>query len=122
MLFASLGFAWTAGYEPPGCLSSYSVLGYNFTATTAGQALGCSANTSHYYGLKYINYTASATTIDFSIINASGTMGLGVVKTNFTLQAIPTTTRQMIAYGRSYPNGVGGCYANLTIKILNNTN
>jgi len=45
MLFVSLGFAWTAGYEPPSCLTQYSVAGKNFTITTAGTLYNCETYT-----------------------------------------------------------------------------
>jgi len=81
MLCISLSFAWT-DFTPPSCISSYSLFGYNFTYSVAGQNYSCSFENATLYGTMTTNQVNNIATVSgniFSItkqLGAAGTMSL----------------------------------------------
>jgi hypothetical protein len=110
LVLLSTSFAWTTGYEPPSCLTQYSVLGVNFTATTVGQSIPCTTNTGHLYGTikgagphnTYFTITSS-----YNITFGTSSLGTGGQTNYLELTNLPFPTN-----GTYYVNnsGNGGGY------------
>ena len=110
MLCISLGFAWSS-FIPPSCLSSYSILGVNFTYSVIGQYYSCSIGNATPFG--YITTTQTGgLNISSNQYRLSTTSAAGI--TTATINQ-PNGNTSGLAIG----SALGG--ANASISCANNT-
>ena len=116
LLLMSVSFAWNI--QPPSCLTQYSILGFNFSLTTKGQAIGCIADNRLAYGILLEGGNGYGTTV---VGTANGiTITDSGAQENIHIN-LPTSGNATIISSAAHTftndagSGSGSCsYANLT--------